>query len=740
MSRISSTSSEDERAYQLIALPDRRSFLAAATGALAAAFRARAQSRQNLHRDFETTLDGVEYFVLGNGSILAALQVARQPGPATQGGVLVMSPERFGRKFSTFLFVPERGLRNSRAAVWVDGVEYAPEPGTSEARWEYPDEIPTVTLTWGAGACRVREQFWCPAWEPALVRTIGVENPGTSPVSARLIVRLDANRVLFDEYEVDRLEGAITVIGYHRLTLFSLQSVLTGDRHLEARFESIPPGGVASATFVLLLDAPRGRFLRRGLERVRAETAEDWGRRTHLRTGHAGLDHLFRASSTGLRAAIANSGKMDGSIWQYNFEWVRDQTMAAIGALLAGHDDASRRVFERILTRSVSDDGNTVEAGRFRTPETMELDQNGELLYGLWTWWAWTGDDILIRRYWPKIRAVADYVLRPEFGFEETGLLRNSREFWERDASFGVREGFELAYQVWNIAGLPRAAQMARRMGDEASAARWEAAAARMRRALLEHPRFALIDGGRFIKRRLVTGEVQRTFEPVDRTLFPAAMPLREEKVSYCEPDATMALPVALELVDPASELAQKTLDELEALWNQRWQGGGYGRYHVTSEPDSPGGWPFATMFIARANLEAGNHERVWRALNWLLDAPGGRAGSWLEFYGERPTPPLVPVGIVPWNWAELAIFFVHHLLGVRPEPTRLRIRPRLLSGLDWVRARLWVRNRQVHLTLLRTAGEERAWVNRAQVPFLEGAVELAPPQEDLTVEIHLRN
>jgi len=739
VSRIAFASPREECAYQLIAPPARRTFLASAAGALAAALSSRGESRQNLHRDFETALGGVEYFVLGNGSIFAALQVARRPEAATHGGLLVMSPERFGRKFSTFLYVPERGLRNSRIGVWVNGVEYAAEPGSSEVRWEYPDEIPTVTLAWPAGGCRVRERLWCPALEPALVRTVSVENPGSSPASVRLIARLDANRVLFDEYEVDRLEGVLTAVGYHRLTLFALLPALTGDRHLEVRLDSIPPGGTASATFVLLLDTPRERLLRRGLDRVRAETSECWRRRAALRTGHAGLDHLFRASATGLRAAVALSGKMDGSIWQYNFEWVRDQTMVAMGALLAGHDDVARRLLERILTRSVSEDGNTVEAGRFRTPKTVELDQNGELLYGLWMWWAWTGEDILIRRYWPKIRAVAEYVLRPEFSFDETGLLKNSREFWERDPSFGVREGFELAYQVWNIAALPKAAEMARQMGDEPSAVRWQAAAARMRRALLEHPRFALVDGGRFIKRRLATGEVQRTFEPADRSRFPPGMPLREETVSYCEPDATMALPVALELVDPASELARRTLDELEALWNQRWQRGGYGRYHVTSEPDSPGGWPFATMFIARANLEAGNHDRVWRALDWLLAAPGGRAGSWLEFYGERPTPPLAPVGIVPWTWAELVIFFVHHLLGVRPTPNSLRIRPRLLPPLDNVRARLRIRNRQVELNLRRTAGEPRAWVNRVSVPVGEGAVNLPPPEEELTVEIHLR-
>jgi hypothetical protein len=46
-------------------------------------------------------------------------------------------------------------------------------------------------------------------------------------------------------------------------------------------------------------------------------------------------------------------------------------------------------------------------------------------------------------------------------------------------------------------------------------------------------------------------------------------------------------LPIAFEFIDPKSALAQKRW-HLEALWNQRWNLGGYGRYHVTSEPDSP--------------------------------------------------------------------------------------------------------------------------------------------------------
>lgn len=688
-----------------------------------------APAAQRLHDDFRTDLPGAEYFFLGNGRILAALQSCEGTSSGTHCGLLVMSAEHFTRKSGTFLYHPESGLKHSLAAVVVNGVEYLPEPGNAQVRWEYPDGIPTVAVTWTAGNCQVSERLWCPEAAPALIREVIVDDPaGTAGAAIRL--RLAANPMLFDGYEVDRDAGVVAAAGYHRLTLFALEPATAGDRHLEVRR--------TAATFVLLVDEARESFLATGLTQMRRQTAEAWGRRGSLETGHAGLDHLFRCAQSGLRAAVARSGKMDGSIWQYNLEWVRDQTMAAIGATLSGQPEIAGWILERILTRSVGADGNTVEASRYRPPETMELDQNGELLSGLRTHWLWSGDDSLIRRHWEKIRLVADYVLQPRFGFEETGLVKNRREFWERDPAFGVLEGYELAYQAWNVVGLRAAAEMAELVADGASGARWSRAAARMLASLTGHPRLSLVEAGRFIKRRLAGGGVQSTLEPPSRQALPPGMPLREEPVSYCDPDATLALPVALELVEPGSEVAARTLEHLEKLWNQRWSSGGYGRYDVSSEPDSPGAWPFATLFVARAHFEAGNHDRVWRALNWLLRAPGGKAGAWPEFYGDRPTPPLPPVGIVPWTWAELAIFFVHHLLGVRPSPAGLRIRPRLLAGLEQVKATAVVRGHLIGLTVKRVAGESRAWVDGRPAPVVDRALELPPPSEDTAVEIHL--
>jgi hypothetical protein len=91
-----------------------------------------------------------------------------------------------------------------------------------------------------------------------------------------------------------------------------------------------------------------------------------------------------------------------------------------------------------------------------------------------------------------------------------------------------------------------------------------------------------------------------------------------------------------------------------------------------------------------------------------MARVPGSRACSWFEFYGPRPVPPYPQVGIIPWTWAELIFLFVHHIAGVRPAGNALLIRPRLLPGLDRLRADIPVREGRLELSLRRARrGEE---------------------------------
>jgi len=45
-----------------------------------------------LHGDYQTALDGIEYFFLGNGKILAAVQCVERAEAGTQAGIVLMPP------------------------------------------------------------------------------------------------------------------------------------------------------------------------------------------------------------------------------------------------------------------------------------------------------------------------------------------------------------------------------------------------------------------------------------------------------------------------------------------------------------------------------------------------------------------------------------------------------------------------------------------------------------------------
>ncbi|MDE3056488.1 MAG: hypothetical protein KGJ59_00840 [Bacteroidota bacterium] len=693
---------------------------------------------QRLHQDYESNNPGTEYYFLGNGLITAVLQTSASEDAGTHCGLLVMSPEHFGRKISTFLYHPERGLANSRLYVICGTKTYVPQFSSTTLNWDYPEKIPTLEMEWSAGECVVRENFFCPINFPAIVRTITIRNVSGRPVNVDSYMYLYPNLMFFDEYAVDRKKMTLTASGFQRLDLFSPQATSIGDRFFHIAPGHLSAGKEFSSVVILALNSSREEFESRGLGVLRKETSAYWKRRALLNTGNEKLDRLFNTAPPALRASVAHSGKADGGIWQYNLEWVRDQSMLAVANAMAGGYDVAESLLHRMLMHSVDDQGGTVDASRTRTPENVELDQNGALLYALWTHWTWSGNDSILSSHWEKISRVADYVLQPTFCDPSIGLVKNSREYWERDASFGVKEGYELAYQVWNILGLEKIADAAEHFGERDTAKRWRNASTLMKRSFLMHPEFALVDNGIFIKRRLVNGEVQRTFDPPNRGSLVPGMPLREEKISYCNPDTSSVLPIVYGLVDPKSGLSRATLRSMEQLWNQRWNIGGYGRYNVTSEPDSPGPWPFASLFVARAYLEAGDDEKVWRVMNWLLDVQGGKAGTWLEFYGHRSTPPLPPVGIVVWTWAEIVMFFIHHLLGVRPSPENISMHPRLLQGIPNISAKIPLHGHMLTLHIQRTTSESYARADKESFKLTNGALTVPLLARDRTIEFYL--
>ncbi|MBN2206805.1 MAG: hypothetical protein JW742_05325 [Candidatus Aminicenantes bacterium] len=638
------------------------------------------------HPDVRTDSAGTEYGFLGNGLIQAAVQISSDRA-ATPLGLLLMDPEVLGPKRSALSLDKARGLTATAVTIVAGRTRVGPTHGRIRARWTEAGGLPAFEASWSAGDWRVTEAFQCPDRKtPRLIRTIRVRNASSAGRRLRVETGL-LSKTLGRTLRVGAGEERVLLVAY----------ALAGrSPRREAR----------CAWTDSAVPAP--------------SALRYWNGAARIAFHHARLDRLLAAARHQLPSVVARSGKVDGGIWQYNLEWVRDQALMAEALVSLGFASTGRTMLGRILGRSVSADGATFDSGRLRPPEESEFDQNGVLLSALDAYASWTGDLAFLRSWWPRIRALAEYPLQPAFRDPASGLLHNRREYWERHAAHGIRDGMELAHQLYVARGLGSAAGIARLLGKSKEAERWLREGWRLRRAAFGGGRCSLIDSGRLIKRRLTTGAVQREIRPGPDSGLAAGVPLFAPGRHRLDPDTSTALPIALGFLPARGRIAARTLADLETLWNQRWTGGGYGRYHVSSEPDAPGPWPFASLFVARALFEAGDDRRVWRVLNWLERVRGGRAGAWFEFYGPRPVPPCPQVGIVPWTWAEIVFLVVRHILGVRPGLDGLLLRPRLPEGLDGAEAELPMRGRVLKLHLERTGRGSRpaCWADGRRIPW----------------------
>ena len=652
------------------------------------------------HPDVRTVLENVSYFFLGNGLIQAAIQFA----PAGQGtplGVLIMDPETLGKKREALTMDSGRGLEPTAVELEVDGTIFRPRAGRLRVGWMENDAIPSVRAEWAEAGFDVVETFRCPDLRrPVLTRAVSIRN--SRPAAAAVAARTSGpGPAVVRTFRLAPGENAHFVLGY----------VLDAARR-EAAVSIFAPAPD---------DGPAAAF---------------WGGLARASFGHPLLDRFFNASRRQLPAVVSRSGRMDGSVWQYNREWLRDQAIIASALAATGADAIARTMFERLCDRFVTPEGDTVDSSERRDPDEVELDQNGFLLVGLRRYASWTGDFDIVRRFWPKIQAAAEFPLRDVFRHRPSGLLMNRREFWERHRIHGIETGLELMHQVFTVLGLESAAVLARTVNETTAAERWDSESARIRHALLEDRIFRLADNRGFIKRRGPDGRVQETITPWAEAGLPSDVPLRSEPVHALNPDSAAALPIALGLITPESPLAGLTLSSLEGLWNQAWTGGGYGRYHFSSEPDSAGPWPIASLFMARAGIETGRYDNVRRILEWMNGVSGAPAGSWFEFYGPRKAPPFPQNGILPWTWAEIIVLAVDHILGVRPDVGGLTIRPRLWPGLGPIHAELNVRGARLRLDIEPRSGGTpyRIETNGRILRRRANEIILAPPDADIDV------
>jgi hypothetical protein len=496
--------------------------------------------------------------------------------------------------------------------------------------------------------------------------------------------------------------------------------VVSEKRFLEVGPLRIAPGQSVKVDAMLLVDIPLPPSLPLGFSfrltpSSLATTREDWRLSSTIATADATVRDLFDHARFSLPGMIAENGVMDAGIFEYGNQWVRDTSFSLEGLVYAGQFELAGGGFQHVL-KDMLRGGAAMVDSKFDNPDREELDQMGELVHALKTYRDWTGDDSLLREHRAALVAMIERPLKPEFR-DQTGMVHNRREFFERT----LDDGYELAYQTYVVLGLRDAADMAGPLGAADRAARWRAEADRMLHAMLAHPTRSLVDGGRLIKRRGTDGR-HVTRVPADGEVD---SPGKTEQVHLAEPDSTVALPIALGLVDPKTPLARATLDHLEGLWNARWPGGGYERYHSSGEGDQPGPWPMMSCLVLRATHDAGLWQRSRRTLDWLAGVQGAETGAWFE---EIPVirSTAFTSGIVPWASGDVCQFVVRHLLGVRFEGPRLVLKPALYPHSPPVEADLRFRQGRLKLKITGGGAVEYAETGGGRVrPDPDGAVRL---------------
>jgi hypothetical protein len=684
---------------------------------------------------------GREYFALRSGRAQMIIQADRADlGPAFTYLLFDAETARQSvNKEGAFNFIRGEGFTSSALEVVLGGFPFTALGHRTETRWVWADGVPAVEAVWWAGGVRVTERIAALGEGGVFRRSIQLEGAhlvDREAVTLRLALPAGERRqdgpVLLQAGRGARL--ALAVLGGSRARVQAEKGMVE-----VGPLTVSPTTSRVSVETLLVIQLPAGDekpFAERvnalqttGAKTELAQAQARWAAASSLATQDRLVQEIFDKARFGLPGMVADDGTMNAGIFEYGAQWVRDTANTLLGALHAGHFELVRAGLVRILTQMISQEGVTMIAGGFDSPDREQFDQMGELLHLLRSYRDWTGDDSLVRQHRALLLALIERPLQPQFR-DDTGMVHNRREFWERTFD----DAYELAYQTYVILGLWEAAELAPALGAEDRAERWHQEADRIRRAMLTHPSRSLVDANRLIKRRNVTGEIADRLR--DYKGFLPDVPGNTEQHHRLLPDASQALPIALGVVDPRSDLAHVTLNDLEALWNTRWSDGGYDRYHTSSQPDQPGPWTFATCFILRAQHDAGLWERSRRSLEWLNTVPGGRAGAWFEEIPSNRSQQK-SCGVIPWTSGEIALFIVRHYLGVRFEHGAVVLRPGLYPGSPPLSADLRFRKGRLKIEVNRSGAFKLARVNGQTLTAApDGSLRLPQEFESGTVVI----
>ncbi|MCC6123528.1 MAG: hypothetical protein IT426_01050 [Pirellulales bacterium] len=652
-------------------------------------------------------------------------------------------------KRRAFNFAAGQGLVDSALEVLLGKYAFTAQGENTEIRWTTVEGIPAVEAVWWAGGIRATERLFALNDRDAFLRRIILESKdliGTEKVSLRLSLP-PGDAAIRDGLLIQQrgpMTMALGAVGKHAgQTSSGGNTVTIGPIELAVGqavvidtllLAQLPNDGKPRWRPAVVPAAAKNASLAAlDIGEAIAETRESWAAVSKISAGDPLLREVYSSACNTLPAVVADDGTVIAGPFQYgDGQWVRDSSNILIGAVHAGHFERARAGLECILKRLIDERGSTLVDGAIQTPDREQFDQMGEFLQALKAYRDFSGDDSLVRQYREKIIAMIERPLKPEFRDAATGMVHNRREYWERTFD----DAYELAYQAYVVLGLRCAADLAEPLAAGDRAAAWRAAAEQIWKSTLGDEKFALVEGGKFIKRRNVDGRKFDIFanpHPYQRGMAEEA--IENESAHALNPDSTAALPAALGLIDPRSPLSLATLDDLERIRGERWHGDGYMRYASTCELNQIGPWPFATCFVMRAQHDAGLFDRSRRSLAWLREV--GPSGAWVEAICAKRSGSNW-CGIVVWTTGEIPLFAVRHVLGVRFDGATPALKPAPFPRAGPLKADLRFRKGRLKLEIPGPGPYDYALVDGKRTAADEdGAVRLPPDFTGGTVVFH---
>lgn len=677
---------------------------------------------------------GREYFLLRSGRAKMIIQCDKVDfGPAFTYLLFdAESPAQTLKKSNAYNYDSlNNSIYSSALTVKINGYPFTAMGQTTDTDWTTVDGIPSFEAGWWASGLKITEVV-TPLSDVRGIfkRQITVEAKNLiGPDTVSLCFNFPmGNRKLMDGMITCQKENALMTYVFPNCTISNREIAL---RDIDVVTFVLKTGEKRVLDSYLFVDIPKipienlvekiDTILRKPHEEKK-KLIEKWNTMNSIKTKDELVMNSFNVNRNILPAYVSDKGKMDAALFEYGSQWVRDGSHTTLGLIHMGDFGTARATLEHMLCNMINERGTTMIANGYDEPDREQFDQMGEFIHALKSYVNWTGDTSLLRCYQNKLIAMIDRPLSDKFR-DETGMVHNRREYWERT----FEDAYELAYQVWVVQGLLDAVDLSTYFrGDKDSlfwiekSKYWKKEAVRIKTAMLTHPQMKLIQNGHFIKRRSVDGYVVDT---VKMDGWVEGAPASVEVLSKLMPDATLSLPISLEMIDPESELSINTLELLEELWNLRWNFGGYERYHSSSQGDQPGPWGFATSFILRAQHEAKLFERSRRGLDWIYWKCGGRTGA---IYEEIPLlkTQYGGCGLLPWNSAEIIYFVIHHMLGIKFLGNRIFFQPQFYKETSDFSAK--IRYKQSWITIQKK-GEGRlvyAIVNGVKIkPDVKGRI-----------------